>query len=152
MLRWSSQAAAYFLSDERMRTNECTFLSILSVEALLSHYHPTLLTNSARFRQDAVVPKRQVQSACRARRVSCDSGCCEGATVNKGTATGAPDAAEGKATASRACAVQKAPRCVLVVTWPDSTGNEGTRSRKRRSLGSLTDTGTVRLLAEKVVS
>ncbi|GAA6109296.1 uncharacterized, partial [Tachysurus ichikawai] len=48
--------------------------------------------------------------------------------------------------------VQKAARCVLAVTWPDSTGNEGTRSRKRRSLGSLADTGTVCLLAEGVVS
>ncbi|KAG7333680.1 hypothetical protein KOW79_002087 [Hemibagrus wyckioides] len=105
----------------------------------------------ARFRRDAVVPKRQVQSACRARRVSRDSGCCEGATVNKGSASGAADAAEGKATASRGCAVEKTPRCVLAVTWPDSTGNEGEQSRKsRRSLGSMA--GTACSLAERVAA
>lgn len=66
--------------------------------------------------RDAVVPKRQVQSACRAHRIIHDSGCCEGATVNKGTVTGAPDAAERKSAASRGCAVEGTPRGVLALT------------------------------------
>lgn len=99
-----------------------------------------------------MVPKRQVQSACRARRISRDSGCCEGATVNKGAVTGALDAAEGKSAASRGGAVEETLRCVLALTRADSTGNQGAESGKKVIAAlshALRDTGTARPVSQE---